>query len=163
MRKTLTIALLAFLAVVVPCVGAAQDCQYHTFKIDFSTSTWLDPPTAPYDACLEVDKVVGTLNGTYRVCFNYGDFFSSDQIYGDGYTQVRGEKLYIWVFTRKGDIEGPAWGWLDEDSGLEVGFSKIVGGTGDYENTYGTLAFLPRYPNMGTVNLIEGFLCTPEE
>lgn len=161
MRKALTLALLAFLALAAPSAVSAEDCQYHNFKIDFSTAIWLDPPIEPYDACLEVSKVSGTLNGTYVVCFHYDDFFTSDDIYGDGYTQVRGEKLYVWVLTRKGDIEGPAWGWVDGDTGLELGFAKIVGGTGDYENVYGTLAFMPRFPNLGTVNPIEGFLCTP--
>jgi len=163
MRKILMITQLVLWGIAVPCVAAAQDCQYHSFKLDFSTATWLDPPTAPYDACLEVSKVVGTLNGTYRVCFHLGDFISSDEIFGDGYTQVEAEKLYIWILTKKGDIEGPAWGWLDGETGIEVGFAKIIGGTGDFENVSGTLTYSPQLPKLGSVKLGEGFLCAPED
>lgn len=163
MRKILMITQLVFLVVAVPCVAAAQDCQYHTFKIDLATATYLDPPTAPYDGCLEVSKVVGTLNGTYRVCFYSDDFIPSSDIFLDDFPLVLAEKLYVWVSTKKGDIEGPAWGWKDTETGIETGFAKITGGTGDFEDVTGYLTYSPRLPNLGTVNLIEGFLCSPED
>jgi len=53
------------------------------------------------------------------------------------------------------------WAWIDLDFGLETGFAKVVGGTGNFENAFGTLSYTPRYPNLDPVVWLEGYVCTP--
>jgi hypothetical protein len=161
MKKSLIIAMLVVVGVAVPQVAAAQDCQYHKVKLDFRSASWLDPPIAPYDACLELSKVTGTLNGSYLVCFFFAEFIPSDAIYGDGFTQIEAEKYYSWITTKDGQVEFIEWAWWDGDFGLETGFSKVMGGTGDFENTFGSLSWTPRFPNLGPVVWFEGYICTP--
>lgn len=163
MRKSLIIALLVLVGAAFPTVAAAQDCQYHNVKIDFSSRTWIDPPMEPFEYCFEVSKVVGTLNGSYLVCFNTADFISSDTIYGDGIKVVEASKYYSSIKTKNGHIDFIEWSWYDGEFGLETGFLKVMGGSGAFEKAFGSLSWTPRFPNLGPVVWFEGYICTPEE
>jgi hypothetical protein len=161
MRRSVIVTLVVLAIAVVPSIAAAADCQYHNVKFEFKSAAWLDPPIAPYDACLHLGKIVGTLNGEYLVCFYFADFIPSDDIYADGFFQIEAEKYYSWISTKKGDITMIEWAWIDWDFGLETGFAKVVGGTGDYENAFGSLSYTPRFPNLDPVVWLEGYVCTP--
>jgi hypothetical protein len=162
MRKSLIITLLVLVGAAVPSVAPAQECQYHNVKIDYGSANWLDEPMAYYDACLEVGKVVGTLNGSYLVCFYDVDVKPDSEIFGNGFDQILAVKYYTWLSTKKGDIEFIEWGWYDGDFGLETGFSKVTGGTGNFEDAFGTLSWPPRFPNLGKgIVVYEGYICTP--
>jgi len=160
-RKTLTGLFLVLAIATLPSISAAQDCQYHKVKFEFKTASWLDPPISPYDACLEVPKIVGTLNGSYLVCLYNADFIPSPDIYGDTFPQILAEKYYSRISTNKGDIEFIEWAWFDGDFGLETGFAKAVGGTGDFTDAFGSLSYMPRFPNLAPVIYLEGYICTP--
>jgi len=161
MKRFITVALLVTAVAAVPSIAVAVDCQYHNVKFEFKSANWLDPPVAPYDACLHLGKIVGTLNGEYLACFFFADFIPSDSIYADGFTQIEAEKYYSWISTNKGDLTMIEWAWIDLDFGLETGFAKVVGGTGNFENAFGTLSYTPRYPNLDPVVWLEGYVCTP--
>ncbi len=104
MRKIPTITLLVLLGLAVPWVATAQDCRYQNFRVDFSTAADLIPPIAPYDACVEVSKVVGTINGSYRVCFYFADFVPSTDIFLYGLEQVQAAHFHAWLLTKKGNL-----------------------------------------------------------
>jgi hypothetical protein len=161
MRKHLTVTLLVIAIVTLPSIVAAQDCQYHNVKLDFTSASWLAEPIGDFDACLEVSKVVGTLNGSYLTCFYNADFIPSPDIYGDTFPQIFAEKYYSWISTKKGEIEFVEWAWYDGDFGLETGFAKVIGGDGDFTNAFGSLSYMPRFPNLGPVLYLEGYVCTP--
>ena len=161
MRKILVVTFLVFVGAALAAAAVAQDCRFHNAKLDFRFGTFVENPE-PFDFCFEGIKVSGTLNGHYKVCFFEDDLIPSDQIYLlDGYPQIEAEKLYSWIFTDKGDVEFIEWAWYDGDFGLETGFSKVIDGTGDYESAFGTLSWTPRFPNLGPVNRLKGYICTP--
>ena len=160
MRKTPIITLLVLAGLAVPWVAAAQDCQYQSFKVDLSTATLIDP-ISNYDVCMEASKVVGTINGTYRVCFYYSDFVPSSDIFLYGLDEVQTAHFSALLTTKKGTIEAEGFGWIDGDSGLESGFAKVLGGTGDFENASGILTYTPRLPHLGPITVAEGYICTP--
>ena len=161
MKRLIMIALLTVAVVSLASTAVAADCQYQTFKVDYGSSTTLDPPIVPYDVCLDVGKVVGTLNGSYLVCWSLADQIPSPDIYADDFPQIFAVKYYTRISTKKGDIDFVEWGWYDGDFGLETGFSKVIGGTGEFENAFGTLSWPPRYPNLGGSVVYEGYVCTP--
>lgn len=161
MKPIIRCALLVLVAFGMAAYGAAADCQYQNFKVDYGSAISVDPPIAPFDVCLDVGKVVGTLNGSYLVCWSFADQKPSSDVYGDDYTQIFAVKYFTWITTKKGSIEFIEWGWYDGDFGLESGFSKAIGGTGDFENAFGTLSWPPRFPNFGSSVVYEGYICTP--
>jgi hypothetical protein len=160
MRKSLVITLLVLVGVAMPSVAAAQDCQYHNLKLDFKSFRLIDP-IGSYDRCLEVSKVVGTLNGSYIACWHFDEYIPSSEIFGDDVDNIVAEKYYSWISTKKGDLEFIEWAWFDEEFGLENGFAKVTGGTGDFEGAFGSLSYTPRFPNLGPVVWFEGYICTP--
>lgn len=162
MRKTMTIALLVFVGLAVPWSAAAQDCQYQTFRVDLTTTTIIDPPTAPFDFCMAVEKVVGTINGSYQICMYNADFVPSIDIFLYGLDQVRVGHFYATLITKKGDIEVEGFAWQDGDEGLETGYAKVMGGTGEFENATGYLSYRPRFPNRPADEMeVQGYTCTP--
>ena len=161
MRKISTITLLFLVGLAVPWFAAAQDCQYQSFRVDPSTTTMIDPPIYPYDFCMEVSKVVGTINGSYQICMFYLDFVPSTNIFIEGLEQVQAGHFYATLTTKKGDIEIQGFAWQDGDEGLETGYAKVMGGTGDFENATGYLSYRPRFPNPSQGMEVEGYTCTP--
>lgn len=160
MRKTPIVMLLVLAGLAVPWVAAAQDCCYHSFKVDLSTATPIDP-ISNYDFCMVVNKVVGTINGSYRLCFYYADFVPSTDVFLYGLNQVQTAHFYALLTTKKGEIEAEGFAWQDGDSGFESGFAKVLGGSGDFEDASGYLAYAPRLPHMGPITVVEGYICTP--
>jgi len=160
MRKTPIITLLVLAVLAVPWVAAAQDCQYQSFKVDLSTAALIDP-ISTYDVCIEVSKVVGTINGSYRLCFYNADFVPSSEIFLYGLDQVQTAHFYALLTTKNGNIEAEGFAWQDGDSGIETGFAKVLGGTGDFENASGILTYTPRLPHLGPITVAEGYICTP--
>ena len=160
MRKSLIVTLLVLVGAAVPSVVPAQECQYQNFKVDYRSSRFLEEPIEDYDFCL-ASKVVGTLNGTYLVCWYSDNAIPSSDIYGDSFNLVQTVKYYSWISTKKGDISFIEWGWYDDDFGLETGLSKVTGGTEDFEDAFGTLSWPPRFPNLGGMVVYEGYICTP--
>lgn len=161
MRKCLIGLLLLLAIAALPSSTAAQDCQYHKVKLDFSSASVLAEPIEDFDFCLEVSKVVGTLNGSYLTCFYDAEFVSSSDIFGDAVEQIYAEKYYSWISTNKGDVEFIEWAWFDGDFGLEFGYAKVVGGTGDFADAFGALSFVPVWPAVVPALNLEGYICTP--
>jgi hypothetical protein len=161
MKRIVLFALIALFVVASAPWAFAVDCDYHKVKLDYNTATWLAEPIGDFDACLEVSKIVGTLNGSYLVCFYNADFIASSDIYGDAFPFIIAEKYYSWISTKKGDIEFVEWAWFDGDFGVETGFAKVVGGTGDFTDAFGSMSYTPRFPNLGPIAYFEGYVCTP--
>lgn len=161
MRRTSLVALLVLVGLSVPGIAGAQDCQHQSFRVDLSTTTYIDPPDPPFDFCMEVAKVVGTINGSYRICMYYYDFVPTTEIFLYGLEQVQAGHFYATLTTKKGniDVEGFAWQDLDED--MEIGYAKVMGGTGDFENATGFLSYSPQFPNIGQIMEVKGYTCTP--
>jgi hypothetical protein len=161
MRKQLTIALLVFVGLAVPGFAAAQDCQYQSFRVDLTTTIFIDP-IPPFDLCMVVEKVVGTLNGSYQICMYYADFVPSTDIFLYGLDQVQVGHFYATLMTKKGDIEVEGFAWQDGDEGLETGYAKVMGGTGDFEDATGYLSYRPRFPSRPAEEMeAQGYTCTP--
>ena len=161
MKKQLTIVLLVFVGLAVPGFAAAQDCQYQSFRVDLMTTIMIDP-IAPFDFCMEVEKVVGTINGSYQICMYNADFVPSTDIFLYGLDQVQVGHFYATLITKKGDIEVEGFAWQDGDEGLETGYAKVMGGTGDFENATGYLSYRPRFPNRPAQEMeVQGYTCTP--
>jgi len=55
------------------------------------------------------------------------------------------------------------WSWWDGDFFVEVGFAKVIDGTGAFEGATGSLAWYPRWPGARFFLPLEGYLRTPEE
>ena len=102
MRKISTITLLVLVGLAVPWFAAAQDCQYQTFKVDLSTTTMIVPPISPYDFCMEVSRVVGTINGSYQICMYYIDFVPTTEIFLYGLEQVVAGHFTATLTSKKG-------------------------------------------------------------
>jgi hypothetical protein len=147
--------------VAMPSVASAVDCDYQHIKVDYTRATFIDPPIAPWDVCLHVGKVVGTLNGTYTVCWSLADRIPSTDVYGDTFAQIFAVRYFSRMETKDGIVDFIEWGWYDGDFGLESGFAKVVAGTGPFEDAFGTLSWPPRFPNLGGVVIYEGYICTP--
>ena len=161
MRRCLTGLLVLLALVALPSLTAAQDCRYHKVKFEFKTQTWIEPGYEGFDACIEVPKIVGTINGSYLECFNWSDWIPSPLLYGDAFWQIFAVKITSWIQTDKGDLELREWLWWDDDIPVEAGFAKIVGGSGDFEGAYGTLTYMTRSPADGEAGFMEGYVCTP--
>jgi len=146
----------------LPSLAAAQDCRYQRVKFDAGTLSVMDDPIEGFDICAEVPKLVGTINGSYHECVNWADFIPSPEIFdGDSFPQIMAAKYHSWISTKKGDLELVEWAWWDYDFGWETGFAKVIGGTGNFAGAYGTLSYTPRFPNVGEVVFLEGYICTP--
>ena len=161
MKKSLVVTLLVLMGAAVPWAASAQDCQYQNVKLDFRSVTPIDPGI--YDFCLGDIKATGTINGTYEVCFYDVDFVPSKSIFSDGVDNVFAEKYYSRIVTKKGIVDLVEWGWYDDYFGLEYGMSRMVGGTGDFEGMIGTFYWTPRFPALGGVNPLDGYICIPWE
>jgi len=163
MRKSLIVALSILMGAALPwTAAAAQDCQYHNVKLDFTSSTPIPPGS--YDFCLGGMKATGTINGTYEYCW-YDDLVPSEEIFSpsDGVTNVLAIKYYSRIVTKKGIVDFVEWMWQDNLFGAEYGMSRVVGGTGDFEGMLGTFYGTPRYPLTGQVFVwaLNGYICTP--
>ena len=161
MRKISTITLLVLVGLSAPGFATAQDCQYQSFRVDMSTTNMIEPPISPYDFCMEVSKVVGTINGSSQICMYYLDFVPTTEIFLYGLGQVQAGHFYATLTTKKGDIEVEGFAWQDGDEGLEIGYAKVMGGTGDFENASGFLSYSPQFPNTDQIMVVEGYTCTP--
>lgn len=163
MKNSLLITLVVLVGASVASSAVAQSCwQYHNLKIDFRDFAPLAPEDYPddYDFCGGA-KIIGTLNGRYSWCFLWEEGVNSESIYGDGWGQIWAGKYYSWIETGKGTLQIREWSWYDDDFGVEVGFSKVISGTGAYEGAFGSLAWTPRFPNLGAMLPMEGYICTP--
>jgi hypothetical protein len=100
---------------------------------------------------------VGTLNGTYTVCWSLADRIPSTDVYGDTFAQIFAVRYFSRMETKDGIVDFIEWGWYDGDFGLESGFAKVVAGTGPFEDAFGTLSWPPRFPNLGGVVIYEGY------
>ena len=168
MRYTLVVLVLALAAAVAPWSAVAEDCTYHNYKIDVDSFAFLDEPIAPYDLCWEFTKVVGTINGRNVTCVFFAELCgpmgcigrTSDEIWGDGWTDVRAWKFYTWYETNSGVLETRDWSWIDADSGNETGFTKVIGGDGAFAGASGYLSYSPDYPNRLDTFRFKGHICT---
>lgn len=153
MKFTLRLALVPLLALLaVPVI--AQDCDKHHIIFKMNSFAWLDVPLAPYDLCWEL-KMVGTINGRFigcvygqDICGPYGCYGrTSQEIYGDGWTEVASVTMYGRYELKNGVFETQEWIWRDTDSGMEAGIAKIVGGAGAFEGAIGFFSGGTGYPN----------------
>lgn len=160
MRRISTIALLVFVGLSAPGIAVAQDCQHQSFRVDLSTTVYEDP-IPPFDLCMEVSKVVGTINGSYQICMYFADFVPTTEIFLYGLEQVQAGHFYATLTTKKGNIEVEGFAWQDGDEGLEIGYAKVMGGTGNFENASGFLSYSPQFPNPGQIMVVKGYTCTP--
>lgn len=160
MRRTSMVALLVLVGLSAPGIAVAQDCQHQSFKVDSSTTIVIDP-IGDFDFCMEVGKVVGTINGSYRICMYYYDFVPTSEIFLYGLEQVQTGHFYATLTTKKGDIDVEGFAWQDLDEGMEIGYAKVMGGTGDFENATGFLSYSPQFPNIGPTTEVKGYTCTP--
>ena len=161
MRRISTITLLVLVGLSAPGITVAQDCQHQSFRVDLSTTNMIEPPIPPFDFCMEVSKVVGTINGSYRICMYYIDFVPTTEIFLYGLEQVQAGHFYATLTSKKGNIEVEGFAWQDGDEGLEIGYAKVMGGTGNFENAYGFLSYSPQFPNPGQIMVVKGYTCTP--
>ena len=166
MRRSMIVSVLVFVGALGAWSVAAQDCSYLTFKMDTRSFAPVVPPLGDYDFCGEITKIVGGVNGRYEWCLYFADVqFTSDDIFGDGYSQVGPGKYYSRIETDDGELQLVEWTWFDGDFGTEIGMAKVVGGTGTFENSSGILyEVLPEFP-VGPSHLwwqYKGYICTPE-
>ena len=161
MRKSLVISLLVLMGAAGAWNAQAQDCRYHNIKLDTSSFAFIEP-IAPYDACWEFAKVTGTLGDRWVSCvLNEQAPRTSNEIWGDGWVQLEANKFLSFLETRDGVVEIREWSWLDYDVFGEAGLAKIIGGTGAFENAFGTLFYMPFVPFGTKFFPVEGYICMP--
>jgi hypothetical protein len=158
--RWLVLALSVVALAAMPLAASAQDCNFHALKADFTSAVAASPGV--YDGCMELTKVTGTLNGSYRVCWYNDEVVSSDEVFSDGNQALEAAKYYSSIETKHGTVDFVEWAWFDNDFGIEVGQSKVTGGTGEYAGAFGLLRWTLGLPNIPSLDLeFDGYICTP--
>ena len=151
--------LIAVLLVLFTAPAIAQDCKYHNLKLDFKS--YEEPDPGDYDVCYRFNKVRGTLTGIFTSCKHDGEWYTTDDVWGDGSTLELG-KYYSTFETPDGDLELRDYVFADSEFlGTESGFSTVIGGTDAFYGAFGNLMISEPMPDWKPFFELKGVICTP--
>ena len=169
MRKSAIISIIVLATVAAPWAASAENCEYHNFRLDYGSFAFLDVPLEDYDVCWEFTKTIGTLNGRLVTCMLYDETYcepgycigrTSDDIWTDGWTGMWARKYYSLIETEMGNLDLREWSWIDSEFRLETGISKVIGGTGAFEEAFGAFSYFPGSPGNPNLFRYKGYVCT---